>query len=85
MRSSTSFAGPGMKRAWYKWKQYDELTNVLDYISVSPSQENVNTAFSTLERFPVLLPDRTSTCTSINVGKIYFPEKVDYQKIFLLL
>ena len=51
------------------WKQYDELTDVLDYISFSPSQENVNTALPTLEKLVVLLHDRTSTYTSINECK----------------
>ena len=80
------FAGRGKKRAWNTWKQYHKLTDVLDCISVCPSQENVNTAFPILERFVVLLYDRKSTCTSItNVGKIYFPEKDDYQKNLLLI
>ena len=40
--------GRGKKKARNTWKQYDELTDVLGYISVSPSQENVNKALPTL-------------------------------------
>ena len=57
------FAGRGKKRAW---KQYDDLIDVLDSISNCPLQGNVNTALSTLERFTVLLYDRTNAWTSIN-------------------
>ena len=46
----SSFAGRGKKKAWNTWKQYGELNNVLDYISVCLSQENVNTALPTLKR-----------------------------------
>ena len=48
MRSSIFFAGRGKERTWNTWKQYDELTDVLDYISVFPSQENLTTALRTL-------------------------------------
>ena len=77
MRSSIFFfAERGKKRAWNTRMQYDELTDVLDYISVCPSQENVNTALPTLEKTFVLLYDRASTCTSINeCRKDLFPRK----------
>ena len=49
------FAGRGKNRAWNTWKQYDELNNMLNYISVCPLQVNVNTALPTLEKLVVLL------------------------------
>ena len=73
------FAERGKKRTWNTWKQYDKLTDVLDHISVCPSQEHVNTALRTLEKFVVLFHDQASTCTSINEGKIdLFCRNVDY-------
>ena len=85
MRSSIFFAERRKKRAWNTWKQYDKLVDMLDYISVWTSQKNLNKALPTLEKFVVFLYDRKSTCPKLNVGKIYFPEKGDYQKNNLLL
>ena len=55
------FAGRGKKVAWNTWMQFDELTIALHAVSSCPSKEGVNVAFPPIERFVVLLYDRTST------------------------
>ena len=51
---------------WRTWNQYDELTTSLNEISICPSKEEVEAALPTIERFVVLLYDRTSVCKNVN-------------------
>ena len=82
------FAGRGKKRTWNTWKQYVELTDVLDYISACSPQENMNTVLLALERFVVLFydPKRKRTYASSNeCNKDLFSRKVNYHKNFIQL
>ena len=60
------FAGKGKKMTWKTWNQYDELTTALNEILICPSKEEVEVALPTIERFVVLLYDRTSVCKNVN-------------------
>lgn len=60
------FAGRGKKVAWKTWKQYDELTDALQSIAFCPPKETMETVLHVIERFVVLLYDRTSICTRVN-------------------
>ena len=61
----SSFVGHGKKTAWNTWSVLPELTGALVQLSCAPSDipEDV---MLTIERFVILLYDRTSTCTDIN-------------------
>jgi len=64
----SSFVGHGKKTAWKIWRVLPELTNALLTLSCAPSeiQEDV---MKTIERFVILLYDRTNTSTDINVAR----------------
>lgn len=64
----SSFAGHGKKTAWAVWKVFPELTNALLKLSSAPSYvpEDV---MSTLEKFVILIYDRTSSCTYIDKAR----------------
>ena len=70
------FAGRGKKNAWSTWNQFGELTTTLSTIMKVPSVSVLTDNFSTIERFVVLMYDRTSTSTSVNeLRKILFARK----------
>ena len=64
----SSFVGHGKKTAWNTWSVLPELTGALVKLSCAPSDipEDV---MLTVERFVILLYDRTSTCTDINKAR----------------
>ena len=64
----SSFVGHGKKTAWNTWNVLPELTGVLVQLSCAPSDipEGV---MLTIERFVILLYDRTSICTDINKAR----------------
>ena len=64
----SSFAGHGKKTAWAVWAVFPELTHALLKLSSAPNyipQE----IMTTIERFIILLYDRTSTCTEIDTAR----------------
>ncbi|KAG7168460.1 hypothetical protein Hamer_G002523 [Homarus americanus] len=56
------FAGHSKKAAWATWNAFPEVTTA--FLSLASTPDGV---LSTLERFIVLLYDRTSTCCDVNV------------------
>jgi hypothetical protein len=60
--------GRGKKSAWLTWDSYPQLTAaLLDLHTVS---DNIGeSTLSTLERFVVLLYDRTSDCLKLDVAR----------------
>jgi hypothetical protein len=60
------FAGHGKRTAWAVWTALPELTQALVTLSSAPNHVDED-AMQTIERFVILLYDRTST--SINVDK----------------
>ena len=61
-----SFAGRGKKTAWDTWKAYKDVTRAFCALAVCPSPETIELWLKPLERFVVLLYDRTSIQGSIN-------------------
>jgi hypothetical protein len=61
----SNFAGHGKKRAWSTWKSLPELTDALLMLTNGPS-EIPDDAMKTIERFVILLYDRTSTYTEVD-------------------
>lgn len=59
------FAGRGKKTAWDVWKVFPELTPVLRALAASP-EAITEDHIAVIERFVVLLYDRTSNITSVN-------------------
>ena len=59
------FAGRGKRTAWEVWTAVPELTQVLINLTTAPDQEDED-ATHTIERFVILLYDRTSTSTDVD-------------------
>ena len=73
------FAGKGKEMTWRTCNRYDELTTSLNEISICPSKEEVEAVLPTIERFVVLLYDRTSVCKNVNeCCKDLFQERAAY-------
>ena len=69
------FAGYGKKTAWSTWKSLPELTDALLMHGDGP-QEIPDGAVNVIERFVILLFDRTSTCTKVaHARRNLFPRK----------
>ncbi|KAG7163186.1 hypothetical protein Hamer_G002264 [Homarus americanus] len=62
----SAFAGHSKKTAWATWNAFPEVTTAFLNLASTPS-ELPDGVLSTLERFIVLLYDRTSTCCDVNV------------------
>lgn len=60
-----SFSGRGKKTAWDTWLRFPEVTNAFEAIMMMPSEIN-DAVLSVLERFVVLLYERTSGLTRVN-------------------
>ena len=64
----SSFVGHGKKTAWITWNVLPQLTDALLTLSCAP-REISEDAMHTIERFVILLYDRTSTCTDIDKAR----------------
>ena len=60
------FAGKGKKLCWKAWGRFEDLTEYMRSISCCPSKENVVSSFDQLQRYVVLLYDRTSLSKNVN-------------------
>ena len=79
--TASSFAGHGKKTAWTIWTVLPELTHSLLKLSSAPSGIP-DDVMHTIERFVILLYDRTSTCKEINKArKKIFAKKNNVQLI----
>lgn len=65
---TSSFASIGKKTAWETWAIYDEVTEVFQRLSTAWSISAVTDAIPVLDRYTVLMYDRTSTCTTVNAA-----------------
>ena len=64
----SAFAGRGKRTAWAVWESFPELTNALS--AVNHEQLDVTeSCMSIIERFVILMYDRTSTCSDINTAR----------------
>lgn len=66
---TSSFANKGKKTAWDTWAINGEVTEVFNSLSTDPLTSTVTDAMPILERYTVLLYDRTSTCTTVNAAR----------------
>lgn len=63
---TSSFANRGKKTAWEAWDIYNQVTPIFQSLSNSPSISSVIDAMPMLERYVVIMYDRTSTCETVN-------------------
>ena len=61
----SSFKSIGKKTAWQRWNTFDDVTEAFHDLCSGPEDVSEDTA-KLLERFVILLYDKTSMCTSIN-------------------
>ena len=64
----SSFVGHDKKTAWNTWNAFPELTDALLKSTCAPS-DILEDVMHTIERFVILLYDRTSTCTDIDKAR----------------
>ena len=68
--------GVGKKKAWQHWQTYDHITTTFASLSSNPPQEISDSHYAELERFVVLLYNRTSASTEVNdVRRVLFTQK----------
>lgn len=66
----TSFLlGCGKKTAWDIWNVFEEATSAFLSLTDTPGEQVVADAMQTLERFVVLMYDRTSSCQYVNEAR----------------
>ena len=71
-----SFYSKGKKTAWDTWKVYEDVTPAFATLSKNPNTEAVYESLHLLERFVVLMYDRTSSCFSANEVRLdLFPTR----------
>ena len=63
---TSAFLGRGKSTAWATWMSYEEAITIFPSLSQSPSMQDVLDAMLVLERFVVLMYDRTSQCQRVN-------------------
>ena len=63
---TSGFLGRGKSAAWTTWMSYGEATTAFMALSKMPTMQDVLNAMPVLERFVVLLYDRTSVCQGVN-------------------
>ena len=66
--TTSSFAGKGKKTAWETWRSYPEVTEVFARLSNAPATI-AECDFAVLERFVVLMYDRSSLCATVNAAR----------------
>ena len=61
----SGFTGHGKRKAWATWKAFPELTTALIEVQRDP-EDIAEDALMVVERFVVLLYDRTNTCSNVD-------------------
>ena len=64
----SAFAGRGQKTAWETWKSFPEVTDALQELLAMPSEVSEGSR-SLIERFVLLMYDRTSECMEVNYAR----------------
>jgi len=62
----SSFAGRGKKTAWEIWKIYDEVSPAFYTLASNPDLKSISEQLEVLERFVLLMYNRTSTEMKVN-------------------
>jgi hypothetical protein len=65
----SSFFGHAKKGAWDTWASFPEVTPAFQALSTEPRTDTLSSFLSVIERFVVLLYDRTSTKESVNTAR----------------
>ena len=79
--TSSAFVGHGKKTAWVAWNSLPELTDALLRLACAPT-EIPEHSMQAIERFVILMYDRTSTCTDVNKArKKLFAKRSSVQRI----
>ena len=77
----SAFIGNGKKTAWAAWNSLPELTDALLQLACAPT-EIPEHSMQAIERFVILMYDRTSTCTNVNKArKKLFAKRSSVQRI----
>lgn len=77
----SAFVGHGKKTAWAVWNSLPELTDALLRLGQTPTEIPVQ-SMQSIERFVILLYDRTNNCTDVNKArKKLFTKKCSVQRI----
>ena len=72
----SSFAGIGKKTAWDTWKAFPEISNAFLEMTDQPTTISRESVLPLLERFVVLMYDRTSEASGVNEArKVLFAHK----------
>ncbi len=66
----SSFSGRGKKTAWETWNVFPEVTDAFLSLMRQPEHADVETAMGVLERFVVLLYDKTSCRSHVNEVRV---------------
>ena len=61
------FGGRGKRTAWDTWRSYNDITSI--FVSLANTPESVESSVTSLERFVILLYDRTSSLEDINQAR----------------
>jgi len=69
--TTSSFSGRGKKSAWEAWKSYPNVTNAFVHITENPFDvlDTSSEVFQVLERFTVVMYDKTSTTYSVDTAR----------------
>ena len=59
-------AGRSKKTSWDTWQKFEDITSILERLSNAPSKSVVDEMLPDIERFIILIFDRTSTCTKVD-------------------
>ena len=60
------FSGRGKKTSWNAWQVFDEVTEAFKRLMNVPSIDTLQDVMPVLERFVVLMYDRSSICMNVN-------------------
>ena len=66
---TSAFASKGKKTAWETWCNFNDITEVFKQLGENPTLVALQNATPLLERFVVLMYDRTSSCTRVNEAR----------------
>ena len=66
---TSSFANVGKKTAWDVWNTFNEVTQVFQQLSSTPSMSVLSDVLPVLERYTVLMYDRTSSCATVDAAR----------------
>ena len=67
---TSTFANKGKRTAWDTLKMFEDVTVAFIVLSCLPNEEKLAEVMSVVEKFVVLMYDRTSECTTVNKARM---------------